>query len=107
VDTPKYQLELDLRTEEDMSLVQNGLHVTNHGLQLIPFSLGKALATYEAERRKKQLFVQSAKLAMAPPLEYFQEPWESGLSVALPTALKKGQSVTLEIARGAIHAQPR
>jgi len=100
VDTPKYQLELDLREpKKTLSLVAK-MDCTSRtdGLQLIPFSLGEGLATYEAERRKKQLFVQSAKLADGKPLEYFQEQWESGFSVALPTALKKGQSVTLEIA---------
>ncbi len=100
VDTPKYQLELDLREpKKTMSLVAK-MDCTSRidGLQLIPFSLGEGLATYEAERRKKQLFVQSAKLADGTPLEYFQEQWESGFSVALPTALKKGQNVTLEIA---------
>jgi hypothetical protein len=100
VDTPKYQLELDLREpKKTMSLVAK-MDCTSRidGLQLIPFSLGEGLATYEAERRKKQLFVQSAKLADGTPLKYFQEQWESGFSVALPTALKKGQSITLEIA---------
>ena len=100
VDTPKYQLELDLREpKKTMSLVAK-MDCTSRidGLRLIPFSLGEGLATYEAERRKKQLFVQSAKLADGTPLEYFQEQWESGFSVAFPTALKKGQSVTLEIA---------
>lgn len=99
VDTPKYQLELDLREpKKTMSLVAK-MDCTSRidGLQLIPFSLGEGLAAYDAERRKKQLFVQSAKLADGTPLEYFQEQWESGFSVALPTALKKGQSVTLEI----------
>jgi hypothetical protein len=100
VDTPKYQLKLDLREpKKTMSLVAK-MDCTSRvdGLQLIPFSLGEGLGAYEAERRKKQLFVQSAKLADGTPLEYFQEQWESGFSVALPTALKRGQSVTLEIA---------
>ena len=100
VETPKYQLELDLREpKKTMSLVAK-IDCTSRidGLQFIPFSLGEGLATYDAERRKKQLFVQSAKLADGTPLEYFQEQWESGFGVALPTALRKGQSVTLEIA---------
>jgi peptidase M1-like protein len=100
VDTPKYHLELDLREpKKTMSLVAK-MDCTSRidGLQLIPFSLGEGLATYDAERRKKQLFVQSANLADGTPLEYFQEQWESGFSVALPMALKKGQNVTLEIA---------
>jgi len=100
VDTPKYYLELDLREpKKTMTLLARIECVSRiDNLRLIPFSLGEGLGNYDAERRKKQLFVQSAKLADGTSLEYFQEEWESGFSVALPAALKKGQSVTLEIA---------
>jgi hypothetical protein len=100
VDTPNYYLELDLREpKKTMSLVAR-MNCTSlsDGIQFIPFSLGEDLTSHDDERRKKQLFVQSAKLADGTPIEYFQEQWESGFSVALPAPLKKGQSVTLEIA---------
>jgi Peptidase family M1 domain len=99
VDTPKYYLELDLREpKKTMSLIAR-IDCTSRidDLKFIPFSLGEGLATYDAERRKKQLFVQSAKLADGTPIEFFQEQWESGFAVALPAPLKKGQNVTLEI----------
>jgi len=100
VDTPNYYLELDLREpKKTMALIARIDCVSRiDGLRLITFSLGEGLASYDAERRKKQLFVQGAKLADGTSLEYFQEQWEGGFSVALPAALKKGQGVTLEIA---------
>src|SRR5207249_4007875 len=100
VNIPKYNLELDLREpKKTMSLVARMECASRvDGLTLIPFSVGEGLSNYDADRRKKQLFVQSAKLADGTPVEYFQEPWESGFSIALPSGLKKGQSVTLEVA---------
>ena len=99
ISIPKYNLELDLREpKKTMSLIAR-MECTSRveGLNVIPFSLGEGLSNYDGDRRKKQLFVQSAKLADGAPIEYFQEPWESGFSIALPSGLKKGQSVTLEV----------
>jgi hypothetical protein len=100
VSIPKYNMELDLREpKKTMSLIAR-MECTSRvdGLTLIPFSVGEGLSNDDGERRKKQLFVQSAKLADGTPIEYFQEPWESGFSIALPSALKKNQPVTLEVA---------
>ena len=100
VDTPKYYLELDLREPKKTLSLTARMECTAQidGLQFIPFSLGEGLANYDAERRKKQLFVQSAKLGDGTAVYYFQEPGESGFSIALPSPWKKGQRVTLEIA---------
>lgn len=100
VDAPKYYLELDLREpKKTMGLIAR-MELTSRvqGLQFIPFVLGEGLTARDAERRKKQLFVQSAKLADGTPVAFFQEEWESGFGVLLPAPLKRGQRVTLEVA---------
>lgn len=91
IDTPKYYLELDLREpKKTTSLIARMECISRiDDLQFIPFSLGERLANYDAERRKKQLFVQSAKLGDGTAVDYFQEQSESGFSVALPSPLKE------------------
>ena len=100
VDIPKYSLKLDLREPKKvLGLIAKMECVsTFDGLRFIPFYIGEDLSSRDAERRKKQLYVQSAKLGDGTAIEFFQEPWEGGFGVALPSALKKGQGITLEIA---------
>lgn len=65
------------------------------GVTAIDFAVGEGLATYDDERRKKQLQLSSARLADQTPLSFFQEPWEKGFTVLLPKPLHAGESLSL------------
>jgi Peptidase family M1 domain len=64
----------------------------------IPLVLGEDLSYEDDERKKKQLHVLSARSADGTAIEWFQEPWEGGFTLVLPSPAVKDQKFTLEIA---------
>jgi hypothetical protein len=89
VTEPKKWLKLSARIECESRF---------DGLIAIPFVVGEDLAQRDDERRKKQLHVASVRSDDGSPLHWFQEPWEGGFTVILPSAMGKNHSFTLEIA---------
>lgn len=89
VTEPKKWLKLETRIECESR---------SDGLTAIPFVVGEDLSRRDDQRRKKQLRVASVHLGDGTPLQWFQEPWEGGFTVVLPSAVGKTQSFTLEVA---------
>jgi peptidase M1-like protein len=97
VDTPHYDLSLDLMEPKKVLGMKAKLDLISRvdGLRAISFVVGESLAIDDDDRRKKQLRLLSAKLSDGTALSFFQEPWETGVTVALPAAVKAGQPLTL------------
>lgn len=98
VDITNYDIEMDLRSPKSKVAVRAGMRMTSlaEGVNAIPFSLGESLSRFEDERLKKQLRI-SAVSRGGTPVEFVQEDWEGGFTVFVPTALKRGDAVDLEI----------
>jgi Peptidase family M1 domain len=99
VDTAKYTLRLDLLEPNKVLGLTANLDLTSRvdGLRVIPFAVGEGLSIYDDERRKKQLHLLGARLSDGTALTFFQEPWESGFSIVLPTTVAAGQKLSLRL----------
>ena len=108
VDITAYEMEMDLRTPKSKVGLRTLIKMVGlaDGVTAIPFALGEGLSRYEAERLKKQLRVSSVKAGGAE-LDFTQEDWEGGFTVFLPTTLKRGGALELEVTMaGDFAAQP-
>jgi hypothetical protein len=101
VDTEKYTLTLDLQEPQKVLGLTAELDLVSRveGLRVISFAVGESLSIVDDERRKKQLHILGAHLSDGTQLSFFQEPWQGGFSVALPSPLPAGQkfSVILDL----------
>lgn len=99
VDTQKYTLLLDLLEPKKVLGLTAKMDLVSRvdGLRLISFAVGEGLATYDDERRKKQLHILAARLSDGTSLSFFQEPWEDGFSVVLPKPMAAGQSLSMSL----------
>lgn len=102
VDIPHYDLRLDLRERKTLKLTaQMELVSRVENLRAIPFALSEDLPARDNIRRKKGLRVTAARLTGGKALDFFQEEWEGGLTLVLPSVLAKGQKLSVQIdARG-------
>ncbi|OFV83827.1 MAG: hypothetical protein A3D93_05030 [Acidobacteria bacterium RIFCSPHIGHO2_12_FULL_67_30] len=99
VDIPAYRMDIDvtdpdhwLRTVVEMDLVSRGDAVV-----LVPFNLNEGLEERDRERLKKGMKLLGAELPDGTPLESIQEPWETGLSVALPRPLARDERMPIRL----------
>lgn len=99
VDSPLDTLTLDLLEPQKILGLHAKLDLVSrvNGLRVLPMSIGEGLGNYEDARRKKQMHVLGARLADGTPLSFFQEPWESGFTIAFPSPVPKGKTLTVEI----------
>ena len=98
VDTEHYRMEVDLRTPKSKLGVRSNIRMKARfdGVRAIAFSIGESLSEWDNQRLKKQMRVKAARVG-STPVKYVQENWEGGLTVFLPSALKSGESVELEL----------
>jgi hypothetical protein len=98
VDTENYRMEVDLRTPKSKIGIRSNIRMKARfdGVRAIPFSIGESLSEYDNQRLKKQLRVKAARVG-STPVKFVQEDWEGGLTAFLPTALKTGETVELEL----------
>jgi len=96
---PQYVMSVDV-TEPKKNLALTAhmecVSRTEH-LIAIPMVVGEDLGYRDGQRKKKQLYVISARTADGTPIETMQEPWEGGFTLVLPAAVEKEQKFTLEI----------
>ncbi len=98
VDIEKYEMTADVRTPEKIIRLRSKLA----GTALLPrvsgvsFTIGENLTAYDNIRLKKQLRIRSVRMG-ATVLEAFQEDWETGFSIFLPSAMAAGQKFEVEI----------
>jgi len=99
VDTEKYTLTLDLLEPKKVLGLNAKLDLVSRvqNLQLISFAVGEELATYDDERRKKQLHILGARLSDGTVLTFIQEPWQDGFSIVLPNPIGAGQSLSVSL----------
>jgi len=99
VDTEKYTLTLDLLEPKKVLGLNAKLDLVSRvqNLQLISFAVGEGLATYDDERRKKQLHILGARLSDGTVLTFIQEPWQDGFSIVLPNPIGAGQSLSVSL----------
>ena len=91
VDSPLNTLTLDLLEPQKILGLHAKLYLVSRfdGLRVLPMSVGEGLGNYDDARRKKQMHVLGARLADGTPLSFFQEPWESGFTIAFPGQIPK------------------
>ncbi len=99
VSIPLYRMEIDLTNPSDRVRIDTELEMTAliKDVQVIPFQLNEGLSTYDDQRQKKGLRVLNASLKDGTPVEVIQDPVETGFSLLLPTALKRGEKATVKI----------
>jgi hypothetical protein len=99
IQTPKYTMSLDVTDPKKwLKLTAHIDCVSNYDhLAAISFAVGEDLAHADDQRRKKQLQVTAVRSGDGTPLSWFQEPWEGGFTVTLPSPMAKGQQFSLEI----------
>ena len=98
VDTEHYQMELDLRSPKSKLGLRTKIRMKSRSdnVRAITFSIGESLSEVNNQRLKKQMRVTAARIG-STPIKYVQEDWESALTVFLPTPLKRGETVELEL----------
>jgi Peptidase family M1 domain len=99
VDTEKYTLTLDLQEPQKVLGLTEKLDLVSRadGLRIISFAVGESLSIVDDERRKKQLHILAAHFSDGGNLTFFQEPWQGGFSVILPTTLQVGRKFSLTL----------
>ena len=99
VDTTLDTLELDLLEPKKVL----GLHARLDfvaragGFRVLPMSIGEDLGDYNDARKKKQMYILSARFADGTPVSFFQEPWEAGFTLVFPQTISKGKSFSVEV----------
>lgn len=98
VDIYHYDMDIDVRSPRDKLAVRMTvkMRALSDGVRVIPFSIGESLSEYDNQRLKRQMRVQSVS-SSKKQLAFAQEDWEGGVSVILPEAVSKGQTLDLEI----------
>lgn len=97
VDITNYQMDLDLRAPKSQLGLKTKVQMVSRfgGVMAIPFNIGESLSEYENQRLKKQMRTKAVRLN-GENLSFVQEDWESAVTVFLPKAIEKGQSIELE-----------
>lgn len=97
---PNYEMDVDVTEPKKWLRMKVTLHCQAQGNQFsaIPFQVGEDLDYLNNERRKKQLHVVSANLPDGTALHWFQEAWEGGFTVLLPSPMHQGTEFEVQIA---------
>ena len=99
VSVPLYRMEIDLTKPGDLVRIESELETValKDGVRIIPMQLNEGLSVYENERQKKGMRVLSASLKDGTPVEFVQDPMETGFSLLLPSALKREEHTVIKI----------
>lgn len=99
VSVPRYSMDVDVTDPKKILGLTAKMHCQprRDHLVAIPMVVGEDLDYLAEERRKKQLYVTSARLEGGAPVEFIQEPWEGGFTILLPSSVNQGAEFTLEI----------
>jgi Peptidase family M1 domain len=101
VDTPHYDLRLDLREPKKLLKLTANMELVSRAeiVRAVPLALNEDLPARDDTRRKKGLHVTSARLVGGPALDFVQEEWESGLTLLLPPSavVRQGQKFSIEV----------
>lgn len=99
VSTPNCALTLDLMEPHKVLGLTARMQLISRvpDLRVIPFAVGEDISERDDERRKKQLHILGAHLPDGAALEFFQEPWEGGFEVVLPSSIASGQALDLTL----------
>jgi len=95
---PNYVMQVDVRDPKKALKLQLRLDCvsTVDGLRAIPLSVGESLPETGSVRLKKTMRAKSARLANGASIDVIQEDWEGGLTLLLPSPLRKGETFTVE-----------
>jgi len=98
METPNYAMQVDLREPKKALKLHVRMDFVSlaDGLRAIPMSVGESLGEADSVRLKKMMRVQNARLAGDSPVDAFQEDWEGGLTLLLPSPRKNGEAFTLD-----------
>ena len=102
---PDYRMRIDLREADHWlrNTLEMDIVARRDGVIVVPFSLNEGLPIYDDMRLKKGMKIKSATIANGTPLGVIHEPWETGLSLVLPHALKEGEKITVHLLLEAEH----
>jgi hypothetical protein len=99
VSVASYKMDIDVRDPGNWLRMSIGMQMTakTDNVAVIPLQLNQGLAEFDNERKNKGIHILSAALADGRPVGVIQDEWETGASLVLPTALSKGQSITVNL----------
>jgi hypothetical protein len=98
VDIESYDMTADVRAPEKLLRLKTKIFgkVLAPKASGISFTIGENLSLFNSARLKKQLRVRSARMGGAA-LAVFQEDWEKGFSIFLPSTLTTGQKFEIDV----------
>ena len=98
IDIKHYRMNVDLRQHKNMTRLHAHLEAepTAPNVRALTFNVGEGLGEMDDERLKKTMRIKSVRRA-GVDLFAAQEDWESGFTVFLPSTLKAGEKLELDM----------
>ena len=94
-----YDMEIDVRNARKVLRTRMRIDFQSlaDGLRAIPMDVNEGLTEFDNIRLKEAMRVTSARYE-GRDIPCLQEDWESGLTILLPKAMKKGEKFSVEVA---------